>query len=118
MPWDIYQEIRLNDISARQSDEHIAGRNRELDLRDLERLVRKMALVNQALFELLKDRTGITDEELRLKIHEVDVRDGREDHKVSSAPLHCPKCQGKVTAGALKCKSCGATLAPKYPFEE
>jgi len=41
--------------------------------------VRKMALINQALLELLRTKIDLTDEELRLKIREVDLRDGCED---------------------------------------
>ncbi|MGD9417874.1 MAG: zinc-ribbon domain-containing protein [Verrucomicrobiota bacterium JB025] len=32
-------------------------------------------------------------------------------------PLKCPKCGAAVTAGALSCMGCGATVAPQYPFE-
>ena len=77
-----------------------------------------MALVNQALYELLQRKTGISDEELRLKIKEIDKRDGHENGKLSATPLKCPKCRNIVTAGALKCPNCEATIAPKYPFEQ
>lgn len=87
-------------------------------LRDLAQTVRKMAVANQALLELLQEKTQLTDEELRLKIEEVDLRDGRKDGKLSAAPLICPKCGFNVTAGALSCQTCGAKLAPKYPFED
>lgn len=115
--WDIFQEIRLNDQSARQSDTDSSLRRTSLNLEDLARQVRKMALVNQALYELLKERTGISDEDLRRRVREIDLRDGRSDGKLEASPLRCPKCRGAVTAGALSCPTCGATVAPKYPYE-
>lgn len=116
--WDLFQEIRLNDHRMRQhSIESDTERNRG-DLFSLSRQVAKMALVNQALYELLKEKNGITDEDLRRKIREVDQRDGVEDGDLKAAPLRCPKCQSTVTAGALACMACGATVAPKYPYEQ
>lgn len=114
---DIYFQSRLNDISQRNSD--LKGDTTSLgyEIKQLRRLVTKMALANQALYELLQQRTGITDEELRLKIREIDNRDGAEDGKISAKPLKCPKCRSVVTAGALSCPNCQATIAPKYPFE-
>ncbi|MEP4078261.1 hypothetical protein [Haloferula sp.] len=115
---DIYFQSRINDISQRHSD--LKGDTTSLgyEIKQLRRLVSKMALTNQALYELLQSRAGITDEELRLKIREIDKRDGQEDGKISAQPLKCPKCQSIVSAGALKCHNCQATIAPKYPFEQ
>ena len=66
--------------------------------------------------DLLKEHTAIRDEDLRRKIREIDKRDGVEDGRLLAAPLTCPKCHATVTAGALACLTCGATIAPKYPY--
>jgi hypothetical protein len=115
--WGIFQEIQLNDLRARQSGAALSLKSTDLNLDDLSRQLRKMALVNQALYELLKERIDISDEDLRRKIREVDLRDGIENGKLDASPLRCPKCGGAVTAGALSCLACGATVAPKYPYE-
>jgi hypothetical protein len=115
--WDILQEIRLNDQRARLADTDSTLKRTSWDLEDLARQLRKMALVNQALYELLKERTGISDEDLRRRIREIDLRDGTADGKLDASPLRCPKCGGAVTAGALTCPTCGVTIAPKYPYE-
>ena len=116
--WDVFQEQRMNDLDQRQDD--LKGQSITLDhqVRNLRHQIARMALVNQALYELLKSRAGITDEDLRHKIREIDKRDGLENGKFQAGPVKCPKCGATVTAGALKCPSCGATIAPKYPFGE
>lgn len=116
--WDIYQEIRLNDLRAQQGDTKSSLKSASADIDDLNRHVRKLALVSQALYELLKESTGITDEDLRRRIEMIDKRDGAVNGRLDAAPLKCPKCGGAITAGGLSCKSCGAMAAPKYPFEE
>lgn len=109
--------MRLND--SRQQQSSLDSRIRQVDgnWADLQKQVNKIALVNQAMYELVRERTGITDEELRRKIREVDQRDGSEDGHINASPLRCPKCGGTVTSGALSCPTCGATVAPKYPYE-
>ena len=114
---DIFQEIRLNDLRTQQRDTKSSMNSAAGEVEELRRHVRKLALVNQALYELVKDRNGITDEDLRRKIEMIDKRDGVADGKVQATPLKCPKCGGTVSAGGLSCKTCGAMAAPKYPFE-
>ena len=116
--WDFYQEGRLNDQRARQSELASQQSSSRAELQSLKRQVTKVSLVSQALYELVKEETGITDERLRRKISEVDLRDGSEDGELKACPLRCPKCQNTMTAGALFCQFCGAKVAPKYPFEE
>lgn len=115
--WDIFQEIRLNDHRARQDSMESKAASLRGDQFDLQRQLAKMALVNQALYELVKEKLAISDEELRRKIREIDVRDGSEDGDLQGPPLRCPKCGSTMTAGALSCQSCGAKVAPRYPFE-
>jgi hypothetical protein len=115
--WDMFQEIRSNDLRAQQGDTQSSLKSASGDISELTRQVRKLALVNQALYELLKERTGITDEDLRRRVEAIDKRDGAANGRIDAAPLKCPECGGSFTAGALACQSCGAAVAPKYPFE-
>jgi len=115
--WDFFQEMRLNDVSQQSKDNKSHVRENQGEIFDQSMMLKKMAMVNQALYEILKERVGITDEELRRKIREIDLRDGVENGSVSVPPLKCPQCEGRVTAGALNCQSCGAMVAPEYPFK-
>lgn len=113
----IASHIHATQLKQGQDDLGSSLSRTDAQLRDLAELVRKMALVNQALLETLKDRVGFTDEELRRKIKEVDLRDGREDGKLTAGPLTCSKCGFNVTAGSMSCQTCGAKIAPRYPYE-
>lgn len=114
--WDLFQEIQLNDLRKRQTDVEGAARGVRFEGESVERRVAKLELVCQGLYELLRDKGGVTDEDLRRKIREIDARDGASDQRMSPRPVKCPKCGGMTTAGALSCPQCGATIAPKYPF--
>lgn len=114
--WNLFQEMRLNDQSARLDNTDSTLQDTKYSLSELSYQIRKMVLVNQALYELLKEKTGISDADLRRKIKEIDLRDGTENGRLDVAPIRCPKCGNVMTAGALKCPNCDVTVAPKYPF--
>lgn len=114
--WDIFQEIQLNDLRKRQTDVESAARGARFDRESVERRLAKLELVCQGLYELLREKGGMTDEELRRKVREIDARDGSSDLQMTPAPVKCPRCGGATTAGALSCPQCGATIAPRYPF--
>ncbi|MFC7338320.1 hypothetical protein ACFQY0_14090 [Haloferula chungangensis] len=74
---DIHFQSRLNDLSHSPPDGKGGTASLAYEIKQLRRLVSKMALANQALYEILQTKTGISDEELRLKIREIDKRPDR-----------------------------------------
>lgn len=77
-------------------------------IRDLEHQVQRLSLLNQALWELLSDHTGLTDDQLEARIKEVDLRDGVEDGRMTDTALQCPKCNRVSSSKHWKCLYCGA----------
>ncbi len=82
-------------------------------VRATELKVQALELTCAAMWTILKDKLGVTDEELIHAIHEVDARDGVVDGKIGQAARVCPHCQRKVlTRNPTKCAWCGGDLAP------
>ena len=74
---------------------------------ELTRKVYRLELLNQALWELARDRLSLTEEELEAKTKEIDLRDGISDGRISEVPLKCPSC-GRVSSSRFwKCLYCG-----------
>ena len=74
---------------------------------ELTRKVHRLELLNQALWELARDRLGLTEEDLEAKTKEIDLRDGVADGQISEVPLKCPSC-GRVSSSRFwKCLYCG-----------
>jgi len=69
--------------------------------------VERLALLNQALWELIKARLKLTDADLEKVAQQVDLRDGMADGKMSKHPLRCPKCGRVSNSRHKKCLYCG-----------
>ncbi|MCD4823709.1 MAG: hypothetical protein K8S55_03815 [Phycisphaerae bacterium] len=83
----------------------------------LEERFDKLLLVNAALWELLKERTNLTEDDLVAKVQEVDLQDGVADGKVTKVIKKCPKCNRTMSARHNKCLYCGAEELNKGAFD-
>jgi hypothetical protein len=105
--WDLRQnyEIATARSSADQSA-HQAERARDA-VRQLEERVNKLALVNMALWTLLKENTQLTDEDLNQRVQEIDLSDGKLDGKVRGGVTNCPRCERTLSQKHNRCLYCG-----------
>lgn len=85
---------------------------------EIERLTAKVDALNltcQALWELVKQCSDLTDEDLSKQIQVIDLRDGEEDGRLKQGPVDCPKCDRAVNLTSGKCIYCGHAV-PRDPF--
>lgn len=117
--FDVYQQGRIGELDALQADTNRRVTNASDKLRDLEQRYERMSLVTNALWQLLKARTGLTDAELKKYIEKVDFSDGVKDGKVSRSKgaMDCPHCSRRVLKSATVCAWCGETLTSGDPFQ-
>jgi hypothetical protein len=112
MLWDLYQQYRLERIdqeleNVRASAAAIEGSG---DLRAAARLddkVNRLALICRAMFELMQASSGVTEDQLKAKIVEIDLRDGQADGKVTARAKRCPKCDAMMSPQMGRCLFCG-----------
>lgn len=81
-----------------------------VDIKELERRVEKLTLATNAVWELLRETPGFTDEQLTTKMREIDSRDGKMDGKIAPAVLECPSCHKKNTLRRRTCLYCETEL--------
>ena len=108
--WDMRQDqaIRETQDAALRSSRRVQSTQQELD--ELRAAVDRLSLMNQALWELLRDRAELTDVDLRTKADEIDRRDGRADGRLGEAVAACPKCAKANAASRERCLYCGGPL--------
>jgi len=79
----------------------------QVQIREIEHQVARLALLNQALWELLRDRLKLTDQDLERLASQIDLRDGQADGKITNQAVRCPKCGRVSNSKHHKCLYCG-----------
>ena len=69
-----------------------------------------MALASQAMWELVSERAQLTDSDIRVKMEEIDLRDGSADGKMSGTLEACPTCGQKTNSVRKSCLYCGTEM--------
>jgi len=87
------------------------------EVSSLQQKVERLTLTCQAMWELIKDDTDLTEEELFVKMTEIDLRDGKLDGKLGQQVLICSNCGRKVSSKRSTCFYCGYALAKNSAFE-
>lgn len=105
--WDLHQQTRI--VTA-QAQIDAANQNVE-SLQDrlaktLERLD-NINLVTLALWELVGERLGLTVDQLRTKVAEIDLRDGVRDGRYMGSAPRCSECGREIAPWRQRCMFCG-----------
>ena len=120
--WNIYQEIEIGNLRAQQRGAEVAHRGRIENAQDaiwtLEDRIERLLLITDAMWELLSERAGVTDEELAAKVHEIDGRgDGARDGRRARSIRRCTSCQAAIEHGRATCTFCGAPAPGTTPID-
>jgi len=122
--WEIFQEGRIANArrdaaeartKAASSSADVAENTRKVH--DLELAVDRLALASQAMWEILRSRFGITEEDLREKMTEIDLRDGKDDQRMTRRVIDCPQCGRTMNIRCERCLYCGAAVPRPMAFQ-
>ncbi len=97
--------------SARAISAENLARESQEGIRELRHQVERLSLLNQALWELIRDKAGLTDADLSRMAEEIDMRDGKADGKMDGGAVTCPTCHRVSNAKHYKCMYCGELFA-------
>ncbi|MCH9672641.1 MAG: hypothetical protein K0U93_14475 [Gammaproteobacteria bacterium] len=111
---DLHQNKRISEAAreasrASNKSERVDGRMGQIEQR-----VDRLALAAQALWELLRDSTSLTEADVFMKMEEVDLRDGKLDGKIGKEVSQCPGCQRNVSSKRTSCVYCGVRIQGKH----
>ena len=108
----VLQEFRPKDGEVR-TDVNVGLQ--ELD--SLRRQYQALALTCQAMWEVLSERLGVTEDQLRERIQALDLRDGKLDGRLQQPQQQqCPGCGTRIQANRPSCYVCGRPLTLSRPF--
>ena len=103
-----HAQIGLAQANAQHARD--VARKSEMSSDKTQKNVERLYLVVHAMWELLKDKAGLTDADLEAKVQEIDMRDGRLDGQdaTQTSMLTCRNCGRAMQSGQLRCPWCGA----------
>jgi phage-related minor tail protein len=117
MFWEMYQMSAIsaaarNAQSAERTANAVERRTRPLeqDVRRLESRIDALALGCQSLWELLCEKTDLTQDDIVERMQEIDLRDGKLDGRLRATVGACPKCNRPVNSRRPNCIYCGEQM--------
>lgn len=113
--WELYQQQQIFAAKMEAADARFTARNARLRISKLEELCYKSLLVSAALWSLLRDKCGLSEDELLERVNQIDVTDGKLDGRVRHPPAECLKCKRITPRRLYECIYCGEKL-PGNPF--
>ncbi len=103
-----------NDVLGNSGAASVRNQNKirsdESEVKHLEATVAKVLMINEALWEIVRDKFNMTDDDLHAKLYEVDMRDGQADGKNQRRATKCPNCDHMVSSRHPACLYCGQVM--------
>lgn len=120
--WEAFQHTQINSLSesssANKLDTKHTGELLRIEVQRLEAKIDGLALISQALWEIVQEKTDATTLEIEQKIKEIDLRDGREDGKITGKTSPCPKCKRPAHSRQGACMYCGTAITTGHAVEK
>jgi len=106
------QQQQFGRVESKAESAQDKAQRLEVEVNDLRRRCDAVAIGCQAMWELLRERSDMTDETILERIREIDLRDGKADGKMGETMKQCPACGRSTNASRQTCLYCGAALPP------
>jgi hypothetical protein len=117
MFWEFYQQGQIHQAKSNASRAEQKAISVKGEIQRVSARIDSLALTCQAMWELIRERTNLSDEDIEARMQEIDLRDGREDGRMHTPVFECSECGRKVSSRHQRCLYCGAEFDPNHLFE-
>ena len=87
------------------------------NLREFEDRFDQLTLICMAVWSLLEEKIGLTEEDLAARVKEIDLADGKQDGKIRRTIKKCVKCGRTMSPRHNRCLYCGGVDLSQGPFD-
>jgi hypothetical protein len=117
MIWELHQYRKISEANRAAEDAKSTASSHASDLVSIHQKLDRLTLCCQAMWELLRDHSDLTEEDIDAKVIEIDSRDGSVDGKISPQTIECPACGRPSNTRRSTCVICGAELSKLHKFD-
>lgn len=110
--WDLLQHFQIEKAREEARDAATKTETQDARLRRLEDRVDQLSLACQGMWELLRENSSLTEDDLKERMLEIDGRDGKVDGKLGAQTFECGECGRKTSSRRPYCVFCGAPATP------
>lgn len=103
--------------AARAASAETSARAAGREVRQLEEKIDRLSLVCMAMWSLIQDKTGVTEEDLLQRVRALDLMDGVADGKATRTVSRCQSCQRVMSPRHRKCLYCGQDKLVQSAFD-
>ncbi|GAB1258598.1 hypothetical protein [Aurantivibrio plasticivorans] len=115
--WEIFQYKKISEAGYRAEKSEVMSHANLEGITHLRNQIDTLVLANQAMWEIVSEKHGLTEHHLLTKMNEIDLRDGKLDGKLVKTHLTtCPDCNRQISKQRANCYWCGAKVAISSPF--
>jgi hypothetical protein len=114
---DMNQDRRILEIQGSASEAKSLAKDASEKIEELQGRVDHLTLVCAAMWELLRDTGKLTEQDLSVKIADIDSRDGKIDGTLGSQVPVCASCKKPLLRSQTRCIYCGQPAAKGSVFE-
>jgi hypothetical protein len=115
--WDLLQHFQIEGVRKQALDASAKAEQQDSRAGAVEDQVERLTLACQAMWELLSQHAGVTEDQLYAKVLEIDARDGSLDGRIAHQAVDCPHCGRKTNTSRLRCLYCGKGVKPAHSFK-
>ena len=112
------QGIRRTDkrVSAHEENNEYRHRRNRDEIDDMDDRLDRLLLITEAVWQLLAEKAGLTEDDLADRVRQLDMLDGAEDGRRQPIASDCG-CGAKVNPKADICQFCGAEAPERSVFD-
>lgn len=116
--WEMFQDSRISKASAQADDAVARSYDSAAQISALSRKIDRLALVSQAMWSLIKERTSLSEADLAERVTQLQGNSLRTG-ALAPETRHCPQCATVLKSTALQCYRCGQELSrTPAPFKD
>jgi hypothetical protein len=117
--WDLVQQFQISENKGNAENAQELAITSSTAISHVQCQLDTLVLANQAMWEILSLKLGVTEADLVKRMNEIDLRDGKQDGKISKTQVvECKDCGHKIKKQRSNCYWCGSKFTNSSFFHK